>query len=195
MNARIIACLAALLVAVPALAEKKSYTPNAWPKEPDSFMGIKFTSDIESDFPSCASLDTSRPTNLCYQKTSTAKLYKMEGKPDIGLSSSYEMLVKVRDGDIDYINLSVKSRDYEKLSDMFINKYGPAYRDRSTVTTGMGVELENESLHWSGRNIFIMLQKYDEDINSGTVVVGSLSAMEKANQERKQQSSQGASKL
>lgn len=194
MNARLVASILVLTMAAPALAEKVP-APNTWTREPDSFMGIKLTSDIESDFPSCSSLDTARPTNLCYQKTASANLYKMEGKPDLGLSSGYEVLVKVREGDIDYINLSFNSRDYEKLSDIFITKYGPAYRDRSTVITAMGVELENESLHWSGKNMFIVLQKYDENINSGTVVVGSLSAMEKANQERKQQSSRGASRL
>jgi len=177
-----------------SLAAKKSTEPEPWKLEPDSFMGIKFSSNIKYDLTQCPD-GYEPPKEMCYQKP-YSDLYILNGLPNIGLVGGYQLSAKVKDSAIQYFYLSASSDDFARLSQILISKYGKPTRSESEpVKTKGGATFTNEKLSWSGGKVLIVLSKYADDINTSSVSVTNRAASMKALDDEKKKISDAASKL
>lgn len=65
---------------------------------------------------------------------------------------------------LDGASLKFSSDDFERLRDIFMERYGePTKRWQEQLTTGMGVKATNERLEWRGPTIRVGLDKYSSD--------------------------------
>lgn len=196
MKANIAIILLAACLAGPAIAAKKTAEPAPWTQEPDSFMGVKMSSNVIYDLTQCPSgVLNSQQATMCY-KPPYKDLYMIEGLPKIGLDYFYSLSVKVRDRAVEYFYLSANTRDFEKLSQVFIAKYGqPGSKVITPVKTKAGASFSNETLTWSGRKVRIVVQRYADDINTSSATISNIEATAKAVGDIKTSINQGASKL
>jgi len=183
-----------LIAATAQAAGKKDHT---WTKEPDSFMGISFSSNIVNDLPPCApGVFGFDQKMMCYEKPLLPNYFSIEGHPDIGLAYHYKLNAKVKDGQVEYFSLSTNTVEFEKLVQIFTTKYGsPTSRSSEPVQTKGGVSLVNEQLTWSGKSKSIILEKYSGDINTTAAMISDVSKQQKSANEIKQKLNNGASKL
>lgn len=169
-----------------------------WEKEPDSFMGISFASNIVKDLPLCPEgVYSFNQKTLCYEKPYFDNgRYTILGTPDIGLSYTYSLTAKVRDERVEHFYVSIKNSDYEKLVSVFKAKYGEPVRVTSDpVVTGAGAKLDNTIMSWEGKKVHMMITQYDGDIDSSSVFLVDMEQQAKSAAELESKASDAASKL
>lgn len=184
--------LATLIIAGSAIAAPKNSSPKPWAQEPDSFMGISFDQKLVYSLPQCpAGYDL--PTAPCRGEPYQG-LYTIKGTPAIGLGYSLSAMAKT--GPVDYFYLTTHSDDFLRLEQLFISKYGqPSKRSTEVVKTKVGAEFTNERLHWIGKKVEILLQKYDGDIDTSSASLNSRAATQRSVIEGGQKIQDAASKL
>ena len=78
------------------------------------------------------------------------------------------------------VNVNFKSKDYDFIKDVFIEKYGePKEIEREKVKTEGGIEYENEILTWRGDIIEIHVEKYSRNINNGIAIYSNINWLER----------------
>jgi hypothetical protein len=194
MKSKMAIFLLGACLATSAVAAKKAAEPAVWTLEPDSFMGIKLSSNLIYDVKQCPA-GYEPPKEMCYQKP-YGDLYILNGLPSIGLIGGYQLSAKVKDSAVQYLYLTASSDDFPRLSQVLITKYGKPTRSESEpVKTKAGATFTNEKLSWSGPKVLIVLSKYSDDINTSSVSVTNRDVSMKALSDEKKKISDAASKL
>jgi hypothetical protein len=185
--------IAALLLIGSAVAASKSSEPLQWKQEPESFMGIKFSNKMTYDFKQCPAIGE-MPKEMCYIST-VPNWFRMISTPDIGISP-YSLEVKMQGSSVHYIHLTTAEYKFSILQELLIKKYGkPTTTQIETVKTKAGASFTNEKLIWQGVKTSMTLSKYDEDIETSSVLIVNKDASAEAAKENSGKLSDGASKL
>lgn len=197
MKAIIAVALLAISASSAAYAATKPQPQKEWAQQPSSFLGINFSSNVVGDLPICpTSSDRYDQKELCYEKPLTENYFIIQGKPRIGLRYFYNLAVKVSGEQVEYFYLHVKSDDFDKLAEIFAQKYGAAHeKSISKIKTKSGAEFDNETLVWRGKSRTITLSKYDGDINTSSATISDNSLTARASAEQKNNLQNDASKL
>lgn len=185
--------LASAFAAHAGAADKKA-PAKVWAKEPTSFLGVDLQGDVKKSVPECTDPYGYKDKTLCYVELASS--YKFNGLPSLGLSYAYELWATTTDGSLQGIDLSANSKDYAKLKDLLVTKYGPPTTNAAgKVKTKAGAEFDNETLLWSGRKVTILLQKYSRDINTSSAFVSNNEQTDRAAAKRESEKASAASKL
>jgi len=65
------------------------------------------------------------------------------------------------------------SSDFELIATAMINKYGPAKKDDETVQNVFGTKFDNAYLLWQIGDVFLLLQRYGDDLKHGKFIATS----------------------
>lgn len=167
----------------------------AWKQEPDSFLGLPLNGNL-SDLPDCQRgvIGFKQPVR-CANRSSATYL-QINPNPDIGLHYLYSLDAKLFDDSIQYIYMSGRTEDFEKLKDIFIQRYGKPHSDvTSEVKTRAGASFEDETLKWVGSKVTIVLSRYSDDINSYGASISVNQVQERYERAAAEKSRSGASQL
>lgn len=197
MSSKFMAFVMASCIATTTFGAKKPDKPEAWAKEPDSFMGIKLGGDIIYDLPECPQLSPGQdPKSLCREKSYTTNYYGIKGLPSLGLTYFYSLNALLLDRRIEYLYLSGNTNDFEKAKEMFISKYGrPSTSTIQQVKTKAGASFGNDVLIWKGQKVTISLTRYSDDINTFGVSVSNNDVAASAASKKAAKAIDDASKL
>lgn len=180
-----------------AFAAKKVEKPVVWSQEPTSFMGINLNGDIVYDIPECPRMALGQfPQDLCRGKSYTANYYSIEGLPKIGLTYSPRLGAMLLDRKIQSLYLTGNTRDFDKVKELFITKYGqPTASAVQQVKTKAGASFANDVLAWKGAHVTITLSRYADDINSFGAAISNNEVEAKAAGKQAGSNAEAASKL
>lgn len=207
---RKIACLILLAanVLLPATyaADKKKPpskpAPQVWEKEPDSFLGISFSSAVESAARGCPrdkyGIDFSRlrdEKQVCIEIQQYMKDYvRIYGTPDTGFP--YSVSAHGWEKGIAYFYMTTQPAYFPLMVELFISRYGqPTTSEKETVKTKAGAEFQNEEIRWEGKEISIRLVRYDGDINTSSASINSKAFLQNQAQKRREKATEGAAKF
>lgn len=194
MHYRLAICLLATCLSGSALAAKKPTPPAVWTQEPDSFMGIRFDKKLEYSIPLCPS-GYELPKEMC-REAPYQNLYVIQGAPSIGLVGGYQLSAMAKNSAVDSFYLTTSTEDFSRLAEVFIAKYGqPTKKSLETVKTKGGGSFANESLEWQGKNVEIILQKFDGDINTSSATIRTVSSITRSIKDGDDKVQSAASKL
>ncbi|NIF82789.1 hypothetical protein F3J24_04610 [Comamonas sp. Tr-654] len=162
MRGIVVTCAAvAALVCAPAFAQKAKKT-KGWAQEPDTVLGIKLGVPVASlALAECKSYSSTPPEGAqCVVKHEYGyrpdKVLNLIGMPDIGVHYATEIMVF--DGFAKTLTLNLEHKDYPKIKDILIERYGkPQEQLKSDVTTGAGAVLSSESLMWKGKKMNLIV--------------------------------------
>ena len=150
------AFVSALLLAAAAVAGQP------WPKEPNGFAGVPWganrkDADAVLQFRRCTDIDEDRV--YC---TGSSR------GPGLTAGTFYrDRLVA--------ITVSFASLRFDEIKGIFLEKYGrPAQTDRPVLQNRMGAHFTDERLGWQGKRIVLVLDKYGEDLETGTAMFSTL---------------------
>lgn len=188
--------LAAVLVSGSAVAAPKPVT-KSWPQEPSSFLGLSFDSASVLSLPQCTpGVIGFQQKQLCRETPYTSSYYTIEGKPSIGLAYNYHFAAKLHGNQVEYFALSGNTNDFEKVSELFTEKYGkPSSRLAPTVKTKGGASFTNDTLVWNGSKVKIILERLSSDINTFGATIMNKPVVESAARSTQDKTKADASKL
>lgn len=188
--------LAAALVSGAAVAAPKPVS-KSWPQEPSSFLGLSFDSASVLALPQCASgVIGFQQKQLCRETPYASTYYTIEGKPSIGLAYNYHFAAKLNGNQVEYFGLSGNTSDFEKVSELFMEKYGnPSSRLSPTVKTKGGASFVNDTLVWDGLKVKIILERLSSDINTFGATIMNKPVVESAARSAQETTKADASKL
>lgn len=158
-------------------------------------MGINLDGDIVRDIPECGSGHMTG-SDLCREKSYSPRYVELDGVPPLGLSYHVALGALLKGSRIESLSLTGNTRDFDKLSQIFISKYGQPTESSSTqVKTKSGASFQNDILRWSGVRVSILLTRYADDINTYAAMVTNKAVASAAAQDDAKKISDGASKL
>ncbi|WP_155887998.1 hypothetical protein [Cupriavidus sp. WS] len=204
-----IAVASTLILATSAMAAGKRETvqhasqpaPAKWAKEPDGFLGIKF-SELFPQLPDCprSSLGVvdfqqiNQLPGLCFDGTSRSSYGHLWNLPKLGFSYSVTVMIAVG-SPIDF-TLTTSVDNYDDLVKVLIDRYGqPTSRTKGTVKTKVGAEFDNESLEWIGTRVSISLDKRRDSIDTSAVSIMDREYWKTKLDQQQREAAAGASKL
>lgn len=139
----------------------------SWPQEPDGFKGIRFG----------MSQDEARQANqnvTCPTSSSTTCFLRL----DFGSFNVQAYFRFTLDG-MSSVSASFDSSRFDEIKEAFEEKYGkPDSDDTETVSTRAGARLTNERLRWTGRKVYILLERYGSSIGEGLLGISLQSDLE-----------------
>jgi hypothetical protein len=170
--------LGALLVSCDSTGVSKK-----WPQEPGSFLGLKFGQSVESQIPRCqGNPDYEKPkvgSGYCYFVGNVPAFgggdyLLVDGIPDIGIDIwnifPYVIEEPRSDGSgrllrFEGMRFNFRSRDYGKLRDLFVAKYGnPTRTNNSQINHVLYVTpLPTQKVKWEGENVIIDIEQHHVD--------------------------------
>lgn len=188
--------LAAILASGPTLAASKPII-KTWPQEPSSFLGLSFDSASVLSLPQCSpGVIGFQQKQLCRETPYASSYYTIEGKPSIGLAYNYHFAAKLYGDQVEYFALSGNTNDFEKVSELFMEKYGqPSSRLAPSVKTKGGASFTNDTLVWDGSKVKITLERLSSDINTFGATIMNKPAAESAARSAQEKTKADASKL
>ncbi|MFJ3486610.1 hypothetical protein ACIPL1_24875 [Pseudomonas sp. NPDC090202] len=143
--------------------------PKVWQQEPKSFLGLTFESASVAALPQCRPVTLSAPnrTEMCREESYSTDYYSLDGLPSLGLAYHQTLGVKVAGAQVEYFYLSGSTNDFEKVRQLFTEKYGPPTSSAAPVVkTKVGATFTNDTLTWQGSTVQIVLERYSDDINT-----------------------------
>jgi hypothetical protein len=169
---------ALMVLALMAFADRAhAQSPKGqWPKEPDTYRGIRWQAPISEAAERVGNLSC-----LCEYKDmarspcqygdadadKTPETRNCLGDLTIGSITMKEMWSFTQDKFVG-AGLSFSSDDFEKLRDIFIERYGPPTSStEDDLQTRMGAKATNRTLIWQGRAVTITLQRFSGTITEG----------------------------
>jgi hypothetical protein len=191
-----VAFMLSATLAMPLLAaeNRQAAAPKPWPQEPSTFMGIDFNKKLEYSLPQCPA-GYGIPTAMC-RAPAYKQVYSIKGGPTLGSIGSYTLSAYANPDGVDAFYLTTKSENFAELAKIFIAKYGePTGRLQNTVQTKRGGEFTDDILHWKGKTIAIMMERYDGDINTSSVMIQTLSSLAATTQQGNDKTKDAAGKL
>ena len=151
-----------------ALGENKP-----WPKEPKSFRGVPFGASEAEALYKIPSMGNCR-NNETLGRMCLDSGFKIGDVPFVKNTFVFY------DDKLVSVNVNFKSKDYDFIKDVFIEKYGePKEIEREKVKTEAGIEYENEILTWRGDIIEIHVEKYSRNINNGIAIYSNINWLER----------------
>lgn len=134
----------------------------SWKKEPKDFRGIPFgasESQAKEHIPNLYCMDVGVLGRICDDKA----VFK------IGNVIMNNTLIFKEDR-LDFVSLGFKSKDYDFIKIVFVEKYGsPTKTVNKIVRTKVGVEYNNQTLIWFGKNVSISLYRFHENIEESAI--------------------------
>lgn len=189
-----LACITFLFLGSAVAAPPKP-TASVWKQEPDSFLGLPLNGSL-SELPDCQRgvIGFKQPVR-CANRSSATYL-QINPNPDIGLHYLYSLDAKLFEDKIQCLYMSGRTEDFEKLKDIFIQRYGKPHSDvLSEVKTKAGASFEDETLKWVGSKVTIVMSRYSDDINSYGASISVNQVQQKYEQAAAEKSRGGASQL
>jgi len=151
-----------------ALGENKP-----WSKEPKYFRGVPFGASEAEALNKIPSMGNCR-NNETLGRMCLDSGFKIGDVPFVKNTFVFY------DDKLVSVNVNFKSKDYDFIKDVFIEKYGePKEIEREKVKTEGGIEYENEILTWRGDIIEIHVEKYSRNINNGIAIYSNIKWLER----------------
>jgi len=151
-----------------ALGENKP-----WSKEPKYFRGVPFGASEAEALNKIPSMGNCR-NNETLGRMCLDSGFKIGDVPFVKNTFVFY------DDKLVSVNVNFKSKDYDFIKDVFIEKYGePKEIEREKVKTEGGIEYENEILTWRGDIIEIHVEKYSRNINNGIAIYSNINWLER----------------
>ena len=163
-----------------ALGENKP-----WSKEPKYFRGVPFgASEAEA-------LNKIPSMGNCRNNETLGRMCLDSGFK-VGVVPFVKNTFVFYDDKLVSVNVNFKSKDYDFIKDVFIEKYGePKEIEREKVKTEAGIEYENEILTWRGDIIEILVEKYSRNINNGIAIYSNINWLERLDKINKRKEERG----
>jgi len=155
------------VISTPALPVNTAPTPAApiWANEPSTFRDVPFgATEAEAKakipFIGCKNMDSSSGSDrMC------------TGYFSIGGATAMTNSFGFRDDKVNVVYLSFKSKDYDTVRAVLIEKYGaPSQSEHAPMKTVMNVELMNEKLVWQGKTVRFELDRYSGNVNDSSAI-------------------------
>jgi hypothetical protein len=131
-----------------------------WAKEPTSFLGVPFDSNLHDAsvivvFGTCYEKKNDKDCDLQYYLTP-------ERFTNFHFRFHNDRFVFVSG---EFIN-----DDYQQVKDLFVERYGkPMSSNDGRVQGDGGGVFRNDTLYWTGRKMFLSLSKYGSTVDEGTI--------------------------
>jgi hypothetical protein len=163
-----------------ALGENKP-----WSKEPKYFRGVPFGASEAEALNKIPSMGNCR-NNETLGRMCLDSGFKIGDVPFVKNTFVFY------DDKLVSVNVNFKSKDYDFIKDVFIEKYGePIEIEREKVKTEAGIEYENEILTWRGDIIEIHVEKYSRNINNGIAIYSNINWLERLDKINKRKEERG----
>ena len=163
-----------------ALGENKP-----WSKEPKYFRGVPFGASEAEALNKIPSMGNCR-NNETLGRMCLDSGFKIGDVPFVKNTFVFY------DDKLVSVNVNFKSKDYDFIKDVFIEKYGePKEIEREKVKTEAGIEYENEILTWRGDIIEIHVEKYSRNINNGIAIYSNINWLERLDKINKRKEERG----
>ncbi|MGA8025803.1 MAG: hypothetical protein WB992_01570 [Bryobacteraceae bacterium] len=165
-------------------------TSSSWTKEPDQFKGVKWNASLEeakssAAFDKCTEIESGTLTKghtICEMTTWVTD--------DYAISWAFVF----NNGRFANVSGGFPAKYYEDVRSLFITKYGrPTSVNHEQMRTGLGVPYTQETLTWRGKTIALIIYRFSDTVDEGTVVFIPVATMiedAKRNQESKRRALQ-----
>lgn len=113
--------------------------------------------------------DPFKTDSMCSQVLSTT-FAKIHNAPMLGFA--YEITAMLYEGKFEGAVILFQHKDYEKLMELFLEKYGkPMSVENNSYSTRGGMKFNGATSTWTGSYLLIKIDEYSSNIEEGSVYI------------------------
>jgi hypothetical protein len=182
----------AMLISVPALAQKKPAAAPRWDREPATVFNVELGAKLDLQIPSCPQADPAGKYPFCLK-------YATDGGATMGnlpIEFVNMAMIHMDSGIVSGVSLRSAHSDYGLMRGMLVEKYGPpTVRSVETLQNRMGATFSSELLQWLGRSVTITLKERSIQLDESAAFFSHVGAAAKRVDDQRDRAKSGASKL
>ena len=141
-----------------AYAAATGAPPSSWTREPEKVFGFSLGAPLPDSIdcpPRYSAMMAARDSACVRRKEGRDDLVELDGLPNVGFfieSTGY-----LEGGRLRMIALSIDQKDFARLMDIMIERYGkPTNGEVGAVTNKLGAQARNVQMIWAGRKLTII---------------------------------------